>query len=382
MSFRLALVLAACLLCSPLLARAQDTLTRDIGPSSWIIGGDDIRAMTDILKLTPEQAATAKELLRGARANLQLLERRMQRRGAAYQGLLWDQDDKGKAARKTYAALQGAYADDCEKVEREFLADVKAQLEPEQAEAWPAFERARRRVLLMWLGSEGAGGDLTRVLRQMDLTSEEREALAPTLARYETELDAVVTEHRAVLREQTPWIDRFERHQEPDPDLEAKQKQVQDRFNAVQKTYAQMFAGRLGGVRGEEVLGSISGNRRWFGTLTEDWRFRELTRLKGVTDEQKAQIRRALARGDADFRRQAADFFVLADKQVAGEAVDAEAFERQTAETQALFHDVRTRVYEKLLAILTPEQRAGYEDGTDEAKGPDDDEAGMEGWWW
>lgn len=375
-----ALVLTFTLLALP--ARAQDTLTRDFGPGSWLVGGDDVRAMTDILKLTPDQVAAIKELLRGIRAELEVVERKYSRALAPVEDRLWEQTPRGDDARKRSAEIMERHTTDAEKIEKQFFADAMSLLDANQQAEWPRFERARRRLLMNWMGGEVATVDLCRLIRRMELTDEERETVRPLLERYEHDIDALLLERRAVVRASKPWLQRYSGDGEPSPDDQKKLADITSRFAGAQRTHAQILAGRLGPERGDQILGAVEATRQWFGSLLDDYRLKEYMRLKGVTDEQKGRIRRIMTRGDAEFRRVSADFFQTAAKQQRGEPIDEEQFQKLYAEQQARFSEIRERSLKEAFDVLTPEQRKGYEDGTDEAKADLDEDMRGEGWWW
>jgi len=149
----------------------------------------------------------------------------------------------------------------------------------------------------------------------------------------------------------------------------------------VQKSYAQMLASRLGGERSEEILRAVEPMPGWFGNLTQDGRLRELMRVSGVTDEQKAAMRTAFARAERDFRRQASEYLDMLARQQNGEQIDPEAHQRAYNAAYQTYAKARADAIKKALDALTPEQRTRFEDGTDEAKG-DDDDWRREGWWW
>ncbi|CAG1001873.1 hypothetical protein PHYC_02950 [Phycisphaerales bacterium] len=364
-------------------ARAQDTLTRDFGPGSWLVGGDDIRAMTDILKLRPDQSAAVRELLRGFRAEYQVLERKYSRAMAPFEDRLWEQTPRGEDARKRTSDIMDRYADDVEKIEKQFFSDAMSLVDAEQQAQWTSFERARRRLLINWMGGEVATVDLCKLIRRMDLTDEERDTVRPLLERYEQELDALILERRGLVRPTKPWTHRYyQDDSEQSPDDQKKMADLLSRFANVQRTHAQILAGRLGAERGAEIMGAVEATRSWFGSLLDDYRLRELTRLKGVSDEQKARLRRIMTRGDAEFRRSSQEFFDLAAKQQRGEAIDEAVFQKQYADLQAKFSEVRERSLKDALQVLTPEQRKGYEDGTDEAKEDVDEDMRGQDWWW
>lgn len=364
-------------------ARGQDTLTLDYGPGSWLIGSDEVRAITEIVGLTSEQNAAARELLRGAKAELQIQDRRVQRAMMPLYSTMWIQGDAGAKARKQMETHQLAFAESCEKVEKQFFADVMSLLEADQLAKWPTFERARRRTLLAWTGASSQS-DLSMLVRGMELTPEEKSTLAPMLERYETELDALILERRGVMRQNRVWMSH--RMEQDDPKkFEAVQTQLNEidgRIGSLQRTHAQILGGRLGGERGQILMATASTAPQYFSTLDQQHQFRELLRLRGVTDEQRTKIRKLLTAGEAEFRRQTSDFFTLTEKQQKGEPVNDEEFQAKYQAAQLQFASVCDKYWKLAFEQLTDAQRRGYTDGTDPAtEGEDDREMRGHRWW-
>jgi len=364
-------------------ARAQDTLTMDSGPGSWLIGSDEVRAITEIVGLNSEQNAAARELLRGAKAELQVQDRRVQRAMMPLYATMWIQGDAGAKARAQMRTHQIAFAESCEKVERQFFADVMSLLEADQLAKWPTFERARRRTLLAWTGVS-AQSDLSMLVRGMELSPEEKSTLAPMLERYEAELDALILERRGVMRQNHVWM-AHQLEQDDPKKFEEVQKQLNEidgRISSMQRTHAQILGGRLGGERGQILMATVNAGPQYFSTLDQQHQFREILRLRGVTDDQRAKIRKLLTAGEAEFRRQASDFFALTEKQQKGETVNDEEFQAKYQAAQLQFAGVCEKYWKLALEQLTESQRRGYTDGTDPAtEGEDDREMRGHRWW-
>lgn len=368
------------------LARAQDTLTPYFGPGSWIIGSDETRAMRDILKLTPDQYQLCRDLARGARSEMGVLERKYQRAGMLHDQTMWVETPEGEAARKAFDALQTRHAAECERIEKQFLSDAKGLLDAAQSPHWETFERARRRIILQWFEEvDATNADLARLVRGMTLTSEEREGVTLALEKYEHDVDALILEYRAIIKERPHWSSsRWYRNVQEDPeeiDANKKKHDIAVRMGRTQRTYAQMLAGRLPGERGEEILRAIEPMRGWYGPMSQDHRLREIMRVRGVTDEQRAAMRAVFSKAEREFRRNAGEYFDLTAKQAKGEDVDEELMQKAQTKTQESYAKARAAALKGALDALTPEQRRGYEDGTDEAKGEDEEFRG-EGWWW
>lgn len=355
----------------------------DSGPGSWLIGSDEVRAITEIVGLNSEQNAAARELLRGAKAELQVQDRRVQRAMMPLYATMWIQGDAGAKARAQMRTHQIAFAESCEKVERQFFADVMSLLEADQLAKWPTFERARRRTLLAWTGVS-AQSDLSMLVRGMELSPEEKSTLAPMLERYEAELDALILERRGVMRQNHVWM-AHQLEQDDPKKFEEVQKQLNEidgRISSMQRTHAQILGGRLGGERGQILMATVNAGPQYFSTLDQQHQFREILRLRGVTDDQRAKIRKLLTAGEAEFRRQASDFFALTEKQQKGETVNDEEFQAKYQAAQLQFAGVCEKYWKLALEQLTESQRRGYTDGTDPAtEGEDDREMRGHRWW-
>lgn len=83
----------------------------------------------------------------------------------------------------------------------DFMQNVQLILSEDQAERWPAFERAFRREKTLALGElAGESVNLFQVLRDMDLAESDRQAIADPLAAYDLELDAALRQRNDFLR--------------------------------------------------------------------------------------------------------------------------------------------------------------------------------------
>lgn len=368
-------------------AHAQDTLTPYVGPGSWVIGSSETRGMRDILKLTPEQYSLCRELAKGARAEMTVLERKYSRARMAHEQNLWMDTPAAEAARKAYEGHQARQVVENEKIERQFLSDMKGLLDADQTTRWGQFERARRRMLLIWLEEvEASNTDLARLIRDMTLTSEEREAVAPALEKYEHDVDVLLLEYRGIMKDPPMWsARRWKRGEDTDPaaiEANAKVRDVVTRTGRTQLTYAQMLAGRLPGERAEEILRAAEPSGMSFGAMSQDGRLREMMRVRDVTDEQKAAMKKAFSKADRTFRREAEVYFDLTAKKAKGETVDDSAYQNVTNLAQEAYAKARATALDAAMNVLTAEQRRGYEDGTDEAAVEDSDVFRNGGWWW
>ena len=86
-------------------------------------------------------------------------------------------------------------------LKQEFLTQVRAQLTAEQFGNWPGFERALTRIKTLPTGRlDGERTDLLVVAGELDLSEEQREAVAEALETYELALDEA-------LRERNDYVD-------------------------------------------------------------------------------------------------------------------------------------------------------------------------------
>ena len=119
-----------------------------------------------------------------------------------------------------------------------------------------------------------------------------------------------------------------------------------------------------------------------FGPMTQEWRLQELMRVRDITQEQKSAMRKAFSKADHEFRREAGEYFDLTTRKNKGETIDDALYQNATNQTQEAYAKARATALKTAVETLTPEQRRGYEDGTDEAAVEDSDVFRNGGWWW
>jgi len=95
-----------------------------------------------------------------------------------------------------------SWRDEKRRMQDKFMADVKSQLGPQQLERWPSFERAMRRERMLPNGDlSGESVDLWAAMSRLQLTTAEVESAKPAVAAYEVALDdALVNRNQRMLQ--------------------------------------------------------------------------------------------------------------------------------------------------------------------------------------
>jgi hypothetical protein len=153
------------------------------------VSSRDLDAFAKVLVLTPQQLDTAKALLDGAAADFQPLAKAARDQMDAARQEARDSGDPG-AVWQSIGAKMGELRLARTKIETGFMNDLKGILTEEQAQKWPAVERANRRNKTIGRGlMSGERLDLTKLVERADLSPEALAPLKNIMEQYEVELD-------------------------------------------------------------------------------------------------------------------------------------------------------------------------------------------------
>lgn len=354
------------------LVRAQESIAADTYLNQQIISVEDVETLTELAQLSDDQVQAARELLRGARSDLAVSKRRFERAEQEIDDFFTDYEDPvvKKKASDQYTTAWKRYLEDSQKAEKQFMTDLKSLLDETQAESWTRYERSRRRLLLKYCDN-GVRVDLVEELRGMKLTSEERAMIKDSVERYESELDKLIGERRAMTKELGEFQPReWYMEDRPDkPQVRERMEELDKRIAAHQQQFSRMIAASLQGQRGDELVARYNRvtQRGWFRPL-DDWeRIRTLTKLRGISDEQRDRISALAKKSDEEMIKLIRPYVQALREREEGRGPKDDKYEEIQTQAWKDYAKVRAKLWKDSLDVLTPEQRAGYQDGTDPA---------------
>lgn len=202
----LAVVLSAAVVALPQRAEAQGgrrvSAGMRAGPGGMgntAITSREVDKWVEILELSPEQADAVKALHDAYREEHRVETKALQDLiKNAQQDFMESQDT---SAFKDIASKSAAHTEKLAALDKQFMADVQAVLEPRQAATWPRVERYHRRVKSLPAGMlAGESVNLVSITDDLGL-SEPSQELRDALDQYEIDLDKALTE-RDTLRKQ------------------------------------------------------------------------------------------------------------------------------------------------------------------------------------
>ncbi len=360
-------------------ARAQEVIAPDVYLNPGLLSVEDVETLTDVASLNDAQVAAARELLRGAKSDLLVARRRFDRGTDQVQDSMAAPDDAetNKKMATIFLGHWKQYLDDCTRIERQFMADLQSLLDASQREAWPRFERARRRLTLRYADT-GVRVDLSEELRAMKLTPDEQSQVREARQRYEQELDSLIQQRRPLCRELDLYVPHqwYMENQPEMPEVRSKLDELDGRIADLQKRFSRLMASDLAPERADEFLTRYNRVTQsgWFGQL-EDWdRLQTLLRLRGVTPEQNEAILNLARRADSQLVKAIRPYVeAMRERESDSSRVSDEEFERLGRDAWKEYMRIRSALWKDSLSSLTPEQRSGYLDGTDPADRPPDD---------
>ena len=172
------------------------------------VNARQLRQYAKLLALSPDQIAAAEALLAGYETEyLAAIKRFQEIQQAANQEFMQSGDMQ---------EVQGAVQDAIKKfnkrtaaLETSLMNDLKAILEPAQAEEWPRVERMHRRLsTINWGSISGESVDIADLVEGLRLRPEQAATIAPVLAQYELDLDRELKSRNALIEEQLrDWLE-------------------------------------------------------------------------------------------------------------------------------------------------------------------------------
>jgi len=210
----------------------------------------------ELLGLDEVQVEVARTLHEGYRATLRERAAEFQEEmGAILESLRnQQQDERGQAdafkLMRRMEELRVSRAEASRQAEAGLMNDLQQILTPAQQERWPAVERDRRREVALPRGTLSAESvNVLRLVDELELSPDTRDALEPTLSRYEKDLDRAL-----VARERAGDWERPERGAmlQMDPDTIAamqeaseKVRKASESIQEINRRYARLVAASL-----------------------------------------------------------------------------------------------------------------------------------------
>lgn len=323
-----------------------------------VIPADTAERLARVVALTPVQSDTATDLVSAARNDLARVVNRH---------LRTVRDDP------TYEQIRESeqrVVQDAAEVERRLLTDLLELLTPDQAAAFPRFERSHRRTLLAGRSGLPLPMDIFAYLRQNKIDFASDAQLSGMLDRFDIDQDAAfVRERRALIAYYRSVRLGFD----GSPESKKRDRDTQNEFFAstaklrqVQSAFIQKLIVALPVEQGDAlVLEIMQRNAEGFDASSarpdQAPVVREI-RAMDLLPEQKARLQSVVANAWRDM-------LILARRcvidQAAYELMDNEARSKvPTAPTNVFWgkaSDLRKIVARELLAMLTPEQRSNYD---------------------
>lgn len=217
-------------------ASAQRVTVRAAGGPMGGMGGFDItsrsiEAYGRMLGLDKDQIEAAKVLHEGYQEANRVLGEELEEKFTKAQEKMQEQDFQGFQQDMMKAAREGE--ERRRTIERQFFADFRAMLTPEQDEKWPRVERHRRREQMMRIPvTAGSSADVITVYERATRGTPQAEPsgeVAAMLERYEVDVDKPLAElQRFSEEEQRRMMEDGGRQMMPD-------------FNRIQEMMKQMY---------------------------------------------------------------------------------------------------------------------------------------------
>lgn len=189
-------------------AQTRVMMTRSIGG-----GGGNAAAMiprrsvdlySRLLELTSDQRDVATTLYEGYAAAFREAQGEYRREMEEVMRSFEENEDQSLLTEKM-PELQKKMTDRGAKLESDFFADLKAVLQPAQADRWDHVERARRRETVLRTGAmAGESVDLVEIVSGLGLPISAGTPIAEAMAAYESEMD------KALAAKQAMWASQGE----------------------------------------------------------------------------------------------------------------------------------------------------------------------------
>lgn len=278
------------------------------------------------------------------------------------------------------------------KMETQFMDDLKAVLNEQQAQAFPSFERANRREKTMRRGlMSGERMDVVRLVEEAKLTPEEISPLAAVLDQYSVDLDRELIKRNAYQEEAMGQAGDLFRNQ----DMEKAQKLLEDgrklsvAVRDINRKYARQVQELLPEAKRAEFASAIQ--RASFPDIYRpSYTSRVFEAVMGFTDlteDQRAQVapaRDSYSRSLSDLNAKLAEDTEKTEMEMSIEGMFRRGFggeEGPAGELRRQRRDLDRSALENLRKILTPEQieRLPARDESGEGRGGPGQDGGRGG---
>jgi len=392
-----AVVVCVVMAASPMLARAQETISDQVWLGSTLFTIEDLENLTEAAKLTQDQQDAALELMRGGMARARTMALRTYRGSDDFD---WnDGEDQEKKMKEWQDRLEKQRREVVE-VEKSVMEDLKSLLEPAQAdEGWAKFERSRRRLLLrsvdqvqqqaaqMQGGNNmhyfGAWGqesvpDLVATIRASKLTKEDVESISLIMEQYATSMDALIKDYRAgaklLLKGQQGYWGGWSDDSEAEKPSEGDLTKVMDSIKRMKETHvrhAQQVDNTLTGDAKDRFMRQrLRAEFKWQWTPSKRLpQMKAILKLKSLTKEQREEVTGMIKKADEELMRLAAEGLRAQDTARLSGSEDAnqnpwERMQGEEAQARAKKEaKVRKDLIKDAVALLDDAQKMAYETG-------------------
>jgi hypothetical protein len=351
-------------------ARAQETVSDYAQIGHALFCAQDVAELDKAVKLTGAQKETAESLMRGAAAQARSVYAKLmkvcQEKSEELQKKASDPEAYQAASKdymRDYMKLSIEMNKQIISIEREALTDIRNVLKPEQIEkGWPAFERARRRLMLMNSQYYAMGRSPRGYIQAIKLSPADTSAAEEILARYELDLDPLLIERsHGLAHMQTEmmekadfdwsgqdWQAMFQR-----PDLMAAKISKLNVRNSQAIEKALSDDGRRLFLR-QRVGVEFAG---WISRPASDERIKMIKRLPSLTGEQKDQLNELISKADdAMFEIALAGLRESDEAALREEAQKAEDVQTKAQERQQKSQAQLAALVKSMRAVLTAAQ--------------------------
>ncbi len=164
------------------------------------ISSRDLDSFVKLFALDAAQKDAAKSLFEAYQQQFMAAAKPMREKWDAARQEARDSGDPG--AFREVMEKAGEFRKTRDQMETSFLNDFKVVLSEQQTQKWPKFERMRRRETTIGRGlMSGERVDLFKLVDDLKLPADNREALNETLDQYDVDLDRVLVERNKLFEE-------------------------------------------------------------------------------------------------------------------------------------------------------------------------------------
>jgi hypothetical protein len=390
--------------------RAQEAVSNEVQLGSALFTVEDLENLDEAATLSSEQREVAQELLRSgmARARTNVLKR--------YRGMTDDfdffgsPDEDAEKKLKEFAEKEKERASAVLEIEKSVMNDLKALLEPKQAQAgWEKFEASRRRLLLksasqvahhfqtssdanrgVFMGTgvtissfmnDGEIADMVAVVRAAKLSKEELASVKPTLDEYAATVDPLIKEYRAIAK---PFFAKTAQSMYFSIDDGETAKPSASDASKFTETLRRIREATIRTARKiDETLKGEANEKFWKQRILAQenhammWQpvrrmpeVRAMLKLRSLTQSQKQGIKEAVSEGDRQMlllardavRKQDEAFLIGKEDQTPSNPWEAQMTE-EGRERSKKEREIYKKTIDRAKQILTDAQRSAYETG-------------------